>query len=340
MIPTHRPSLTQSDLGAVIQAFNYGDISDGPTTRKFETALAVFLGLPGGVATNSCSSAITLALRALGAQGGEVILPSLVCSAVYNAVIQAGCHPVVVDNYYEPHDMNYNIASWAIDAATTNATRTIIIPHMFGTPAWASQFGTYGDIPIIEDITQSIGASYPGFLDRVGSFGHCCVCSFHSSKMLCAGEGGMLLSQHSSFLEKCRDLNSSRMSGLNAALGLSQLDSLSEGNKRRRAIANQYLDFLMALELKQHEIPFNARSVFWHYLLTVPEGTVDDYRARFCAEGVQVGRSVVPPLHRLTGAKCPNAERAANTLISLPIYPSLTDHEIGLVMQACEKILG
>jgi dTDP-4-amino-4,6-dideoxygalactose transaminase len=361
------PCLGEDDFQAMEDAVRRGAITEGPIARSFEDDFARFLGVAGAVATNSCTSALVLALAALEiGPGDEVALPSYTCLAVLNAVVQAGAAPRLADNRYDVPGMDYNVTAETLQRVLTPRTRAIILPHMFGVPADVEPILSLGP-PVIEDITLGLGANYrhPQTGTRpVGAWGQIAVCSFHASKMIACGEGGMLASQDPALAAKARYLNSwadeqpaarlservepyrlrynFHLSDPAAALGRSQLRKLPSFVARRRALAGQYSARLARVAgLRVPEATQN-QSVFHRYLVAVERETVVSRIERFTAAGIEAGRGVYPPLHCFlaqSGADFPGAEQAVHTLVSIPIYPSLSEQQVDYLLHVSEEVL-
>jgi len=356
------PCLGEDDFQAMEHAVRRGAITEGSITRSFEEDFARFLGVAGAVATNSCTSALVLALAALDiGPGDEVALPSYTCLALLNSVVQNGAAPRLADNGFDVPAMDYNVTAESLKRVLTPRTRAIILPHMFGTPADIEPILNLGP-PVIEDITLSLGAVYRD--KPVGAWGEISVCSFHASKMIACGEGGILASKNPALSARARYLNgwaneqaadrlsdhvesfrlryNFHLTDVAAALGRSQLEKLPAFITRRRALARQYTARLACVEgLSVPEVT-QSLNVFHRYLVGVAQKTVVSRIERFAEAGVEAGRGVYPPLHRFLaqpGDEYPGAEQATRTLISIPIYPSLTEQQVEYLMQVSEKVL-
>lgn len=362
-IPLVRPSLDRDDLNVMQEAVQSGLITEGDLTRALEKDFVELLSASGAVATNSGTSALVLALRTLQiGPGDQVIIPSYTCVAVLNAVIQVGAEPCLVDNAYHPTEMDYNISPNAIRKKLNRRTRAIIVPHMFGVPAAIDEIAAFG-IPIIEDGTLCLGARYR---ERpVGSWGQISVFSLHASKMIAAGEGGILIANDPDLYRRAQYLNSwseeqkdermrsedsftyelrynFRLSDILAALARNQLRKLPRFISQRRQLAQKYLDEFADLPYVQLPSIANHRNVFQRFLIALNLLKPVDVIREFLAAGIEVGRGVFPPLHRmlkLSPHEFPSAERAIKTLISLPLYPDLQEDEVGLILATTKKVL-
>ncbi|MEX5213613.1 MAG: DegT/DnrJ/EryC1/StrS family aminotransferase [Nitrospiraceae bacterium] len=360
MIPHSKPSLEPVDEEAVMDVLRSGQIAQGPMVARFEQQMGEFLGLQGGVAVNSGTMAIELALRALHiGEHDEVIVPSYVCSAPWQAITRVGARPVLAD--IDPETLNIDPASARL--ALTTKTRAILVPHLFGLPADLDALQQLG-VPLIEDCAQTLGSTVGG--QRVGSVGTLTVCSFYATKLLCAGEGGMVLSNDTTLLEHIRQfreyderpvltLGSSnlKMSDLHAALGCAQLRRLPEFISRRRRIAEAYNRALPINPAGQRligpTVPPNRTHVYFRYVLRVKSDApsveaadpADAWVARFHAAGLQARRPVFRPLHHYLGHKgFPASEDAYRTTLSIPIYPAMTEETLRRCLAIFREVCG
>jgi dTDP-4-amino-4,6-dideoxygalactose transaminase len=364
-IPLTKALLDKNDIAVVEQAVGRGAISQGSIASLFEQEFSRFLGMKGGVATNSCTSALLLALKTLGVgQEDEVVLPSYTCLAVLHAVVQAGARPVLTDNCCNPLDMNYNMTAETIRRVLNSRTRAIIVPHMFGVPAEIDEIINFG-VPVIEDITLSLGARHKG--QPVGSWGAMSVCSFHASKMIACGEGGMLTASTKDLHEKACYLNgweteqmSARfspakksqyelrynfhMSDLAAALGMSQLAQLPKFLERRKELAGSYDERLSRLKGVVTPAIDARENVFFRYLVFLKDRDLIEILKSYAQAGIEAGRGVYPALHccmALADPVCfPGAEKAMGGVLSIPLYPALRDEEVEHILQTTERVLS
>lgn len=362
-IPLTAPFIDDYDIHQMEKAVRAKAVGQGSAAQSFESAFADLLGAKGAVAVNSCTSALILALRTLGVgSGSEVILPSYTCLAVLNAVMQTGATPRLVDNNYNTERMDYNMSERAVSDAISDKTGAVIVPHMFGVAAGVDQIVSSG-IPVIEDITLSLGAEYKGRL--VGAFGAVSVCSFHASKIITTGEGGMLTASTPELYKRAAYLNgweceqaAARLKGADsvdyelrynfhlsdilASLGLSQLSKLQDFIGRRCELGCRYSERLSRFSKIQVPNPSEENNIFFRYLVVLPEGfDIGLIIKKFAVAEIEIGRGVYPSLHnflRLPADCFPNAERAMRTLLSIPLYPALTDEQVEYILSVSENI--
>jgi dTDP-4-amino-4,6-dideoxygalactose transaminase len=345
-----RPTLDGQDARAVARTVRSGRPAQGAAVEAFERRMAAFVGARGGVAVNSGTTALELALLALGVgRGDEVILPSYVCAAPWLAVRRTGAVPKLVD--IEPD--SYAIDPARARKALTKRTRAIIVPHLFGLPADLTRLQAL-HVPLIEDCAQTLGALERG--RRVGTVGSAAVCSFYATKLLCTGEGGMLLSRRAAILEKGRVLReydeepllvpgsfNRKMTDLQAALGLSQLRRLRRFLRRRKAIARMYRRALVCADVGLPAVPAGRTHGYYRFVIRLRDGrhsTLERVLARIERRGVQCRRPVFRPLHQYLKLRgFPESEEAHRTALSVPIYPSMSDRMVRRVVTVlCEEL--
>lgn len=352
MIPHSRPSLCDEDVRAVTAVLRSGQLVQGSRVEQFERAVAAFVGVHGGVAVSSGTAALELALLALGVgPGDEVILPSYVCAAPWLATVRIRARPRIVDIDLD----TYAIDPVATQKALSPRTRAIIVPHPFGLAADLAKLQTLG-VPLVEDCAQTLGATVAG--RQVGSVGQVAVCSFYATKLLCTGEGGMLLSNDEAILETARALReydeepslhagsfNYKMTDLQAALGLSQLGRFRSFLERRAAIAAYYQQAFGHTGALLPTVPEGRMHIYYRYVVRLrpsrnAQASMDALLARMERRGVQCRRPVFRALHRyLNLDSYPASEQASETALSVPIYPSMTDDEMTRTARTlCEEL--
>ena len=353
-------------VGAALETLRSGWWSMGPQVAAFERAFGEYVGARHAFAVSSGTSALHLALAGVGCEpGDEVIVPSLTFVAAANTVRHAGAEPVFCD-VLGPEDLNLDVASVA--AAIGPATKAIVVLHYGGHPcdldavtALANERG----IAVVEDAAHAPGAKmgdrFCGAIGDVGCF------SFFSNKNLAVGEGGMVVTDSDEVAERIRLLRSHGMttltwdrhrghahsydvvtSGFNyrfdevrAALGLVQLTRLDAGNEARARHAARYRERLSGVD--GLIVPFgdaaaDTRSAHHLMVAVLPPGTDrDSLRTALQAEGIQTSVHY-PPIHRFTAYESstrttplPVTEELAPRLLTLPLYPGLTDELVDLV---------
>jgi perosamine synthetase len=344
MIPHSKLALDETDIASVTGVLRSGMVAQGEVVSSLEESTASFVGTRYGVAVNSGTAALHLSLLSLGiGEGSEVIIPSYVCTALLNAIHYVRATSVFVD--IDPD--TYNITAQGIQKALTDRTGAIIVPHMFGLPADMDAIVSLG-IPVIEDCAHAVGATFRG--RTVGSFGALSILSFYATKMLGAGEGGMVLCNDGNLRETIRDLRgydekdtykvryNYKMPDIQAALCKSQLQKLPSFIEKRKEIANIYTSSLESAEVKTPALPENRDHIYYRYVITLENapGFIEGMKQR----GIECRRPVFKPLHRymhLSGY--PMTEKTWKEAVSIPIYPSLTKQETHLIVDALEAVL-
>jgi len=353
IIPHSRPSIDEEDLRATAEVLRSGQVAQGPSVGRFEQAMAGFFGLRRGVAVSSGTASLELALRALRIGAGhEVIMPSYVCSAPWLATQRVGATARLVDI-----DLStFNIDPLAVSRVVNDKTRAVIVPHLFGLPADLTALERLG-IPLIEDCAQTLGVTEQG--RPVGTVGRLTVCSFYATKLLCAGEGGMVLSNDRALLERVRSLReydgaptldpssfNLKLTDLQAALGLSQMGRFQSFQERRCFLAATYREALSSKAAICPSTPPGMAHGYYRFIVRVPhlrtdpDGLVGLIR-RLEQEGIHCRKPVFRPLHRyLDLSGFPNSDEADRTALSVPLYPGLTEEEVRQIHQSLTKVLS
>ncbi len=346
VIPHSRPTLGETEAEAVAAVVRGGWIAQGNQVAAFERAMAKVTGQAQGVAVSSGTSALYLALVALGiGSDDEVVIPSYVCTALWHAVRLTGAKPVLVD--IEP--ATYQPSPQAVARALTRRTKAVIVPHMFGLPADVVTMKSHG-IPLIEDCAQTLGVTVRG--TPIGGTGELAVCSFYATKLLTAGEGGMVLGRDESLMSRVRALRqydeqdvldqafNYKMTDIQAALGLCQVARLESFLARRRAIAARYHDAVRQVGLMPPSAASGLEHGYFRYVVRLPK-PVDPALDRARALGIGCRRPVFRPIHRYRGLSgFPGTDAAWERALSIPLYPALTDHEVDRVVDALPTILA
>ncbi|MBI2054301.1 MAG: DegT/DnrJ/EryC1/StrS aminotransferase family protein [Candidatus Staskawiczbacteria bacterium] len=354
-IPLNRPTITKKDADFLKRSG--GNLFRGEPVKRFEEKFAGYIGRKYALAVNSGTAALHLALLSLRiGEKDEIILPSYTCVALLNAINYVKAKPKLTDCNFDVKKGDFNISYSDVKAKISSKTKAIIVPHMFGLPAEIDKIISF-KIPVIEDATQSLGGDYLG--KKSGSFGEISIFSLHHSKMATTGAGGMLLTDSKELIDRARFLAdyefnvikqrlaevlnynvqyNYKMAGLNAVLGLSQLNQLDEFVKRRKKLAKIYAGRLK--KTAENSLPFRE-NIFWRYIVKTEKNPKDIIK-KALKYGIELGRGVYPPLHRylrIDDKLFPNTGKAVDSLIALPIYPSLEDKEINYLLGIIEKII-
>lgn len=336
-----RPWINHADTEAVARVLQSGMISRGEKTMEFEEKVGEYLGLRRGIACASGTDALVLALQTLRiGSASQVILPTYVCHDVLDAVLSVGAMPQFCD-------VNETgvVSVDTIRPHITKKTAAIIAVHIFGHPCDIPSLQSLG-VPVIEDACQAFGLSINGKM--AGSLGELGILSFHATKCLTTGEGGMLVGRDEALLNKARvcasnshgaSFNSgSCFSDMQAALGLSQLNRYDEFITRRRRIQKMYLETMS--NVKQ-ATPRSAESQFLFRMVLAIRPKFSNLQRLFLRHGVHVRKGVDELLHHLAGKPdrgFPNAKALFERSLSIPFYPALTNASVAKICKAIELV--
>ncbi|MBW1989027.1 MAG: DegT/DnrJ/EryC1/StrS family aminotransferase [Deltaproteobacteria bacterium] len=343
-IPHSRPTLGPEERRAVDEVLRSGQVAMGPEVAAFEREMARAVGVEHAVATGSGTAALAFALAGLSAgPGTEVIVPAYVCPAVANAVLWAGATPVPADVDPETGCMDMEDAM----ARKTDKTRAVVAVHLFGRPVDPAAYKALS-VPVVEDCAQAVGAVVNN--RPVGSLSHAAVFSFYATKMLCTGEGGMVLTPDETVARKARAMRESdvppspegrynaKMTDVAAAMGRAQLRKLPGFVEARRRLAHDFGRAFSGLDAAI--LPDAPGHVFYRFVLKVP-GDADEAVARIQARGASAELPVPEPLHMALGLPdYPGARSCRKHFVSIPIYPSLSRRETKAVVKAVKEALG
>ncbi len=362
-IPVYEPWIGRAELERVTRCVKSGWISSiGAEIREFEERFAQLCERPHAVACSNGTTALHLALAALGiGPGDEVIVPALTFVATANAVRYAGATPVFVDA--DPH--TWNLSPEAVAIKITERTKAIIAVHLYGLPADMRALRAIGrktKVAVVEDAAEAHGAREHG--KPVGSLGDISCFSFYGNKMVTTGEGGMVLTSSARVDRRLRLLRDHamskarryyhpeigfnyRMTTLQAALGLAQLDRFDEILKRKRAIAAWYRKGLAGLPLDLAPDVPGLENVHWMFSAVLrPEARLKRERlaAELRARGIDSRPFFVPlpdlPPYREPRGRYPVAERLGARGMNLPSSPLLREREVRTICDAITDLLA
>ncbi|MDR9443053.1 MAG: DegT/DnrJ/EryC1/StrS family aminotransferase, partial [Schleiferiaceae bacterium] len=202
-IPHSLPSIDEKDIEAVVSVLRSKNLQDGALVGELEQMMTEWLKVPYAISTANGFGAIHLALLALDIQkGDEVIIPSYTCSALLHPISLVGAKPIITDIGKN----SFNATLQSIKEKSSNRTRAIILPHTFGFPVNDIQAVKELGIPLREVCAQAIGGSLKG--QKLGSIGDISIFSFYASKVVCGGDGGMLMTKDPELAKSARDYRS------------------------------------------------------------------------------------------------------------------------------------
>jgi len=367
MIPVCEPLIGDNVLPLVRDCVDTGWISsEGRYIRAFEEKWAQYCGAAHGVAVANGTCALQVAVGALELPAGsEIILPSFTIISCAIAVIEAGCVPVLVD--VEPDTWNMNLDE--VEAKITARTRAIMPVHMFGHPVDMTrlmELAARHDLRVIEDAAESHGAEVNG--RRVGGIGDMGCFSFYANKIITTGEGGMVVTSDAVYAERLRSLrnlcfrpdrrflhteigHNYRLTNLQAAVGVAQVDCIEEHIRRKRWMAENYRARLQGLPVALPVERNWAKNVYWMYGLVLDDEVPFDateFARRLRARGVDtrplfLGMHEQPVLqgrNLFNGEKYPVTERLAKRGLYLPSGLTLTEAQIDEVSSVVRDVLA
>lgn len=352
VIPAARPLIGDEEREAVDRVMRSGMLAQGPEVAAFEAEFAALVGGANCVAVNSGTSALHLALIALGVgRGDEVLVPSFTFAASANSIRLAGATPVFVD--IDP--ATFCIDPKAAAAALTPRTRAVMPVHLYGHPADMGPIMALAEeheLHVIEDAAQAHAASLDG--TPVGAFGVAACFSFYPTKNMTSGEGGMVSTPREDIARMLRLLRNqgmekryenevvgfnTRMTDLHAAIGRVQLTKLAGWTDQRQANAKFFDHNLRGVVVPP--VADGAVHVYHQYTVRVPDHDRDAFAAELMESGVSSGVYYPIPVHRLPSfaqtIDLPETERAAAEVLSLPVHPALSEGDLSRIVEAVNK---
>jgi perosamine synthetase len=360
IIPVARPSIGERELRYVTDAVLSGWVSSrGKYIGMFEEQFASFCGTNHAVATSNGTVALHLALAALDiGPGDEVIVPALTFIATANAVSYCHARPVFVD--IEP--TSWNLDPDQVEAAITPRTRAIIPVHLYGQPCRIDRILEIAErhgLSVIEDAAEALGAEFDG--RRVGSFGHMGCFSFYGNKNITTGEGGAVVTNDARLNEKLRILRDHgmsqtrrywhdlvgfnyRMTNIEAALGVAQLERWDQISAARVRISDRYGECIRGEHLMAPKGWQEANPVCWIFTMMLNNETTqvdrDELLARLALHGVD-GRPAFYPIPAMPpyfepdwASRYPVSAQVSAQGFSLPTYVDMTDNDLDRVVAA------
>jgi len=375
LLPFARPDMTEAEVEAVAAVLRSGWLTTGPRVKEFEEAFARTVGARHAIALASGTAALHAAYSILGLGPGDEVVTTPMTFVSTVAMIEAvGATPVFAD--IDPASLN--IAPSAVQAAVNERTGAIVPVHFAGLPCEVDAvrgIAQRRDIPVVEDAAHALGASCRG--RAVGSLADITIFSFHPAKNITTGEGGMLTTNCQPLASAARTFNfhgllrepsdpftplpydvqsvgyKYNMTDIQAALGLAQLGRLKEMNQKRADVASLYLSLLAEVEeLTLPPLPREGVVHAWHLFIIrlKPERVTIDregFRTELSARNIATGFHY-PAVHelsyyrekyRLRAKDFPAASRAGHTVVSLPLFPAMTEEDVADVVRAVKDVL-
>ncbi len=373
-LPFSRPSIGETEINSVVACLKSGWITTGALCKEFEDKFCGLTGAGQAVTLNSATAGMHLILTALNLQpGDEVITPSMTFASTVNMIALSQAKPVFVDIDYDTLNINCEL----IEAKLTSRTKAIIPVHFAGVPVDMDKINELArkhHLTVIEDAAHAIGTYYKGI--HAGGFGHAAIFSFHPIKNITTGEGGMITLNDADLEKKLRLLRfhgierdawkrygkggnpaydimepgyKYNMPDLLAALGLAQLERWKELNARRQTLAGLYLDGLNDCDrLDLPQVPSYDHIHAWHlFIIKIRDYSRDAFMQQLAEYNIGYGLHF-PPVHTLSfvnqkypgsNLSLPETNRAADRIISLPLFPDMAEDDVQYVCSAIKEIL-
>lgn len=372
-IPVNEPRLDGNEAAYLQQCVSTGWISsEGPFVEAFEVGMAKIAGQAHAIAVMNGSVALDIAVAALGiGAGDEVILPTFTIISCAAAIVRAGAKPVPID--CDP--LTWNMDAALIEAAITARTKAIMVVHIYGLPTDMDpviDIATRHGLRIIEDSAEQIGQTYRGRSSAprpIGSFGDIATFSFYPNKHVTTGEGGMVLTSDPQLAAACRELRNLcfgrehrfrheelgwnyRMSNLQAAVGVAQMERLEETIEKKRLIGRWYEDLLGGVQGIQRppaHVAY-ADNIWWVYAVVLTDDVsfdASEAMRRLAALGIG-SRPFFWPMHEqpalrkhglIAETSCPVAERISRRGFYLPSGVALSRPQAERSAAALREIL-
>jgi len=357
MIPIAEPEIGEKELEYVIDAVKSGWVSSlGDYIKKFEKKFAEFCQTNYAISCNNGTSALHLALLALGiGEGDEVILPTLTFATTANVVKYVGGKPILIDSEQE----TWNIDAVEIEKRITNKTKAIIVVHLYGLPCdmdlimdIAKKYNLY----VVEDCAEAHGAEYKG--KKVGSIGDIGCFSFFGNKIMTTGEGGMCVTNNEKLKDKMELFKNHgmskertywhsvigynyRMTNIQAAIGLAQLEKIDLFIEKKINIANIYKRELKDLKNIQFmKEKSDRKNVYW--MFNIFSEAKDKIRESLNQDGIST-RPLFIPLHLMPPYKSresfPMAEKFSLAGLTLPSSTKLTEEQIVKICDIIKRVI-
>lgn len=370
MIPVNEPLLNGNEKKYLNECIDTGWISsEGPFIKKFENAMANYVGRKYAVAVTNGTAALEMAIEALGiGKNDEVIMPSFTIISCAQAIVKAGAKPILVDSEYD----TFNMKTSDIEAKITSRTKAIMIVHIYGLPVNINpilELAKKHNLKIIEDAAEMHGQTYNGKI--CGSFGDISIFSFYPNKIITTGEGGMVLVNDEVLYEKCKSLRNLcfssdgdkrfihenlgwnlRMTNIQAALGVAQLERIDEFISKKRWIGAMYQNLLsdiktINLPIKQKDF---AENIYWVFSITLKNEypkSAKEVMKELAVKGVAT-RPFFYPMHAqpiftkmglFLNEEYPNASRLYEKGFYIPSGMAITEDQIKEVSKIMHEVL-
>jgi dTDP-4-amino-4,6-dideoxygalactose transaminase len=373
-LPLSKPSISDREIEGVVECLKSGWITTGPVCKSFENKFCELTGAFHAISLTSATAGMHLVLLALGVgEGDEIITPSMTFASTINMIAMLKAEPVFVDIHYD----TLNINADKIEEKISRKTKAIIPVHFAGAPIDMDgiiEIAKRHRLAIIEDAAHAVGTYYKGI--HAGGFGQIAIFSFHPIKNITSGEGGMITHSDEKLENQLRLLRfhgierdawkrygkggnpeydihrpgfKYNLTDIQAALGLAQLSRLDEINRRRSEIAGLYMEGLKGAEgLELPGVPDYLHVHAWHlFIVKILSMDRSNFMEKLSQYNIGYGLHF-PACHLLSYVKkqfatgmgmLPETERAADKIISLPLFPDMKNDDVFYVCEAIGEIL-
>ena len=362
MIPVFRPSMGDEEVKAAEEVLRSGWIGLGPKTREFEERFAIYTGADCAVALNSCTAALHLALKVMNVEGGEVITSPMSFISTNHAILYNHAVPVFAD--VEEDTLNMRLDE--IERLLSKNTKAILLVHYGGHACDMDpilDIARKKGVKVVEDAAHACGAEYKD--RKIGSLGDATCFSFHAVKNLAMGDGGMITLHDADVADRIRRLSwlgisrgtwdrskekaykweydveevgyKYHLNDILSAIGIVQLEKLDCANARRRQIVEKYNEAFKDLDWLRTPVEKDyTRSANHNYVVKVLDGRRDSMIEHLAANGISAGVHYIPnhlySMYKPYYRRLPVAERIWRQLVTLPLFPDLTETEQGRII--------
>lgn len=374
MIPIAKPYLTEEEAKAAHDTILTGWITQGPRVAEFEEKFAAYTGAKYAVALSNCTTALHLAMIVAGIKAGdEVICPSMSYIATANCIKYVGATPV----FAEVNPENYNLDVADVEKRITPKTKAILLVHQIGMPGDIDAFAALAEkynLKLIEDAACAAGSSYKG--NRIGSHSELVCFSLHPRKVITTGDGGFVTTNREDYYQRMKLLRQHgmtvndrvrhesskiifedhievaynyRMTDIQAAVGIKQLEKLDWIVAERRKIALKYLEAFKHIDTIR--LPFESDDYFSNYQsfsIYLKENcpiSRNDLMQKMLDAGISTRRGIMTS-HRETaykseaaGVHLPQSENASDNSIIIPLYVPMKDEDIDFIISKFSEFL-
>ncbi|MDE6981719.1 MAG: DegT/DnrJ/EryC1/StrS family aminotransferase [Lachnospiraceae bacterium] len=363
-IPVAIPDLSGNEKKYVEDCMNTTWISSaGKYVTKFEEEYAKYMDCKEAISCCNGTVALHVPLIALGLkEGDEVIVPSMTYIATANAVKYCGAIPVFADCLKD----TWNVDPEDIERKITSKTKGIIAVHLYGNPCDMDAIMNIAkkhNLFVVEDAAECHGALYDG--KKVGTIGNVGTFSFFGNKIITTGEGGMIVTNDDSLARKMRILKGQgqdpdkrywfievgynyRMTNIEAAIGLAQLEDIDAHIADRRKVAKWYMEELKGLEdyIQLQKVTDKAESVWWMFSIVLKDKckcSRDDLMEKLRECQIETRPLFYPmhvmPVYKNSNAQCPNSECVAYHGMNLPTHAGVTQDDVKYIVESIKKYI-